>query len=120
MNVFADVPAHASGHLVLPTAQLWTLVIGALVPLVTYIVNRYAPWVSEPVKAVVLAVAAAAASALYTALGTHIIGFNAPTLQLVLTAVVTAFITHAVIWKPSGISVLLGAGTDRQKHPPLG
>jgi hypothetical protein len=111
-NALADVPVKTPTYLVLPQTQLWTLVIGSLVPLVTYVLNHYAPWVSEPIKGIVLALVAAGASALYTALSTNVIGFNNTTYQLVISAVIAAFLTHVVVWKPSGISVKLGGGTN--------
>lgn len=111
--VLADDPAHNPAVLVFPKAQIWTLIIGALVPLVTYVVNHVAPWVSEPVKAFVLAVAAAIAGALTTAIATNVFGWNTPTLQLVLSAVAAAFLAHKLIWLPSGVSVLLGGGSDK-------
>jgi hypothetical protein len=98
--------------MLLGTTQLWVLFIGALVPLVTYVLNHVAPWVSEPVKATVLAVVAAAAGALYAAVETNIVGFNTPTLELVLTAIAAAFSAHLLVYKPSGISAKLGGGTN--------
>lgn len=104
--------------LVLPGDQVWTLVIGSLVPLVTYVLNHVGPWVTEPIKALVLAVVAVVAGALYTALATHVFGLNSATLQLVLSAVVAAFATHHLIWKPAGVSILLGGGSNRPKVAP--
>jgi uncharacterized membrane protein HdeD (DUF308 family) len=101
--------------MLLGTTQLWVLLIGSLVPLVTYIVNHVGPQVSEPVKATVVAVAAAAAAALYTAVETSVFGFNNQTLELVLTAVVAAFSAHLLIYKPSGISAKLGGGSNAPK-----
>jgi hypothetical protein len=112
--VLAADPAHNPGVLVFPKAQIWTLIVGALVPLVTYALNHAAPWVGEPVKAFVLAIAAAVAGALTTAIATNVFGWNTPTLQLVLSAVVAAFLAHKLIWLPSGVSTLLGGGRNRQ------
>lgn len=113
------VAATISHQLVFDTHQLWTLVIGALVPLFTYILNHVGPWLSEPVKAAVLVIVAAVAAALYTALATNILGLNTPTLELVLTGVVAALGAHHLLWKPSGISTLLGGGTNRQVAAPV-
>jgi hypothetical protein len=99
-------------HLLLGQHQLWVSVIGALVPLVTYVLNHYAPWVSEPVKAGVLVVVTAIASGLYTALATPNFGLNLITLQLVVSSVVAALLAHHWLWKPSTISTKLGAGSD--------
>ena len=98
--------------MLLGTTQLWVLLIGSLVPLVTYVINHVGPQISEPIKATVVAVAAAAAAALYTAIETSVLGFNSATLQLVLTAIVSAFGSHLLLWKPSGISVKLGGGSN--------
>jgi hypothetical protein len=109
--------ARAAGAAVAPTqvlsqSQLWTAVIGALVPLVTYVLNHYAPWANETVKGIVLLVVAAVAGGLYTALGTSVFGFNDQTLQLVATSVFAAFAAHGLIWKPTGVAASLGAGTN--------
>jgi hypothetical protein len=111
-TALADVANHESTKLVLPADQIWTLAIGGLVPLVTYVLNHAAPWTSEAVKAAVLVVASAVAGALYKALANGDIGFNAPTLQYVLTAVVAALVAHHWLWKPSTISTRLGAGSN--------
>lgn len=95
--------------------QLWVLVIGGLVPLVTYVINHVGPWMSEPVKAFIVALAAAIAGALFTALDTHVFGLNASTVQLVLSAVVAAFTAHKLIWLPSGVSTLLGGGSNARR-----
>lgn len=117
LPAIAAASVQNSPTLVLPSTQVWAIVIGALVPLVTYGLNYVGKWVSEPVKAAVLAVASAAASALYTALATSVIGWNTSTLQLILTGVVGAFASHNLVWKPSGVSALLGAGKNIQSNP---
>ncbi len=76
--------------LALQSKQTWVLLIGALVPLLTYVLNHVGPWVSEPVKAFVTVLASAVAGGLYTALATTSFGWNTATLQMVLTAVVAA------------------------------
>lgn len=92
--------------------QLWALLIGSLVPLVTYVLNSL-HHLGEPVKAFVLLLASAFAAALYTALSTNVIGFNAATLELVVTGVVGALGAHHLLWKPSGVSDLLRARPRR-------
>lgn len=103
---------HTSPVLFLQQKQLWVLLIGSLVPLVTYVLNHVGPWLSEPVKAFVLVLASAIAGGLYTALSTNVFGWNAETAQLVLTAVAAAFAAHHMIWKPSTISTRLGGGSN--------
>ncbi len=109
---------HAAPVLVLQSKQTWVLLIGALVPLVTYVLNHVGPWISEPVKAGVTVVVAAVAGGLYTALATSSFGWNAATLQMVLTAVVAALGAHHWLWKPSGISTKLGGGSNEGSAPP--
>jgi hypothetical protein len=109
--------ALAAGTVLAPVSQVWVVLLGALVPLVTYVINHAAPWISEPAKAIVLAVAAAIVAALYTAIETSVFGFNSATFQLVLTAIVAAFGSHLLVWKPSGISVKLGGGSNAPVSP---
>jgi hypothetical protein len=111
----ADAPVHPSPVLALQSKQTWALMIGALVPLVTYVVNHIGPWVSEPVKATVTVLTSAVAGALYTALATTSFGWNSATLQMVLTTVISTLGAHQFLWKPSGISARLGGGTNGSK-----
>jgi len=104
-------------HLAFPTTQVWTLVIGALVPLLSYVVNHFAPWASEQAKAVFLLIVSAGGAALYTALSTNVIGFNDATLQLVLSGVIAALAAHGLLWRPSGISAKLGGGSNAARRP---
>jgi uncharacterized membrane protein HdeD (DUF308 family) len=101
--------------MLLGSPQVWVVLLGALVPLATYIINHFAPWVTEPVKALVLAIVAAVVAALYTAIETSIFGLNDATLQLVLSAIVAAFGAHLLVWKPSGIAEKLGGGSNAPK-----
>ena len=54
---FAAILLAVSTALV-PVPQVWVLLLGALTPLVTYVLNHFAPWAGEAVKATVLAVVA--------------------------------------------------------------
>lgn len=99
--------------LALPTVQLWAVVIGALVPIATYILNHFAPWASEPVKALVLVAVSAAAGALYQLLDTGDLALDVRTLEVVGTAVVAALLAHHGLYKPATISTRLGGGTNR-------
>lgn len=101
-----------------PSGQFWVLLIGALVPLATYVINHFAPWASEPVKAAVLVVASAISSALYTALAQPGgLQWNWQTVELVISGVVAALIAHKILWVPSGISTLLGGGSNAVPAP---
>jgi hypothetical protein len=99
-------------HLILGNHQFWVILIGAIVPIGGYILNRLGPWVSESVKALVQVVLAAVAGALYVALDTNVFGFNEPTIQLVFSAVAAALLAHNFLWKPAKINEKLGA-TER-------
>lgn len=108
--------ALAAGTALTPVPQLWTLILGALTPLAVYIINHFAPWVTEPAKAIVLAIVAGIVGALYTAIETNVFGFNNATVQLVLSAIVAAFGAHLLVWRPSGISAKLGGGSNAPKQ----
>jgi hypothetical protein len=109
--------ALAAGTVLTPVPQVWVILLGALTPLVTYVLNHFAPWVTEPIKATVLAVVAGVVACIYTAIETSIFGFNNATLQLVLSAIVAAFGAHLLIWSPSGIAAKLGGGSNAPKTP---
>ena len=108
---------HATPVLALQSSQLWVLLIGSLVPLATYVLNHYAPWASEPAKALVLVVVTAVAGGLYTALATSTFGLNSQTAQMVLTAVAGALAAHHGLWRPSTVSARLGGGSNAQARP---
>lgn len=113
-TAWADVVPPDNSTLALPELQLWTLFAGLLVPGVTYLLNKYAPWVTDPVKGFVHVVTASIAGALVVLIDTGDIGLNNETLQAVLTAVVAAFGAHAWFWKPTGLGAKLGAGQNVQ------
>jgi hypothetical protein len=94
---------------VFPWDQVIILIIGFFVPLVTYVLNKVAPWVSEQIKGIVQVAVAAGAGAVYTALADPNFGWNNQTLTLVVTAVVAALFAHGYLWKPSKINTALGA-----------
>lgn len=101
-------------------AHVWLVLFSALVPLVTYFVNHVGPQVTEPVKAAVLVVASAIVGGLYEAVDSGGFGFNNRTLQYVLVAVVSAFVSHGILWQPSGVSDRLGGGSNAVPTPPGG
>jgi NhaP-type Na+/H+ or K+/H+ antiporter len=95
-----------------PWDQIIVLIIGFFVPLVGYLLNRVGPWASETVKGVVQVVVAAAAGAIYSAVGDPNFGWNNQTLQLVASAVVASLFAHNMLWKPAKVNTALGA-TER-------
>ena len=99
-----------------PSVQTWALILGAITPLFTYVLNHYAPWISEAAKAIVLAVVAGVVGAVWAAIETGVFGWNDATVQLVLTAILGAFGAHALIFKPAGINKALGGGTNAQPN----
>jgi hypothetical protein len=100
---------HDANHWLLENRQVVVLLIGSIVPLGGYVLNRLAPWASETVKGLIQVALAAVAAALYTALNTNVIGFNGDTLQLILTGVVGALFAHHLLWKPAKVNLKLGA-----------
>lgn len=100
------------GPLALDSTQTWALLISAFVPLVTYVLNHVGPWVSEPAKAFVLVLASGASGGLYEALSSSSFGWNSATVQVVITSVFGALAAHHLLWKPAGVSAMLGAGSN--------
>lgn len=98
--------------LVLPTEQVWTLIAGGIVPLVSYVLNYAGPQTSEKVKAFVHVLAAAVAGGLMQAITAGDVGLNTITLQFILTAVIAALTAHKLLWQPSGVSTALGGGRN--------
>lgn len=109
----ADAPP-PQPTLALPTDQVWTLIAGALAPIAAYMLNFRAPWLTEPVKALVQVVVAAVAGGIMQAVTAGGVGFNGRTLQFILTAVFGALAAHSGLWKPSGIQRTLGGGQNKQ------
>lgn len=111
--IAADAVPPDATRLVLPQTQLIAALVGSIVPALTYLLNHYAPWAGEGVKATVLALVSAAAGALTLLFDAGGIPLTWETVQVVGTAVVLAFLAHKGFWKPSGLSAKLGAGTNR-------
>jgi hypothetical protein len=105
-------------HTLLHPTQFWVLVIGAIAPLGGYALNKLGPHVSEQVKAVVHVVLAAVAGALYQGLANGGVGFNSTTAQSIGSAILAALAAHHLLWKPSGIGMLFGAGQNRPGQVP--
>jgi hypothetical protein len=82
---FAEPDSVPVGQTALGGFSLWALGVGALVPLATYVLNRYVP--TEPIRATVLLVVAAIAGALTQLINAGSIGFDTATLRYVISAV---------------------------------
>ena len=119
MSAFAADPA-LQGDFVFPSLQVWAIVAGSLVTAVTYIINKYAPWVGQGTKAFVLVITAAIAAGLTQSIDGGTVGFNDQTLQLVVTSVVAAFGSHLLLWKPSGIQAKLAQPEAPDAHSNAG
>lgn len=112
----SDVPP-PNNELNLPSVQFWAMVLGAVSPLVAYVLNHYAPWVSERIKAIVQVGLAAAAAAIYQAISTDGFAFDAEHLQVVGSAIIAALLAHKLLYAPSTISDKLGGGRNVQDSP---
>lgn len=106
-----------SGKLVLPSLQFWAAALGALAPLGTYALNKYAPWVDERIKALIHVIVAAAVGVVYPLIATGGWAFDTRHLELVGSAVAAALLAHKMLWLPSGISAALGGGTNAPARP---
>jgi hypothetical protein len=95
-----------------PSIGTWALILGAITPAFTYVLNHYAPWVSEHAKATVLLLVSGVVGAVYTLIETGSIGWSDPTVAAIVTAILGAFGAHALFWKPSTLSTKLGGGSN--------
>ena len=108
-----DVPSEQP-QFALSTDQLYAALIGALTPLVGYVLNYFAPWVTDKTKGLVQIGLVTFTGALYAVLESGTDLFSEQTLQLVMTAFFAAFIAHTAAWKPTHLSTTLGAGRNVQ------
>jgi hypothetical protein len=100
---------HPNSQLLLDNRQTIVLFFGSLAPLLAYVLNKKAPWISEPVKAAIQVIVAAAVGALTIALDNGTLALDRPTLQLVGSAVLAALVAHNFFFKPASINRVLGA-----------
>lgn len=107
----ADAVPPTQPTLSLPSIQFWSLVIGGVVPLVGYVVNKYAPWVSEPAKAAFMVALAAGVNVVYQLIQVGDFALDTRHLQLVATAVIGALLAHYG-YKAGDINLKLGAGQN--------
>lgn len=105
-------------QLILPTDQLWAIFVAGFVPLVMFVINKYAPWVSEGGKLIAHAIAAAIVAGVVQAITAGDVGFNQVTLQFVLSGVAGAFLSITLAWQKTQIPEKLGAGQNKAGQPP--
>jgi len=107
---YAELPAPEGTHLVLTAAQLWPIVLGAITPLASYVINSKL-WSEAPeiLKALVQLFVAAVVGAIWAAVATPAFGFNDQTLQLVITTVIANFGSHLLVWERAHVNIKLGA-----------
>jgi hypothetical protein len=98
----------ATTQLVLPNQQFWVILIGALVPLAGYTINKLMPWKSEQVKGIVQVVLAAIGGTVYTVIFGDVKGV-ADFLQQCVTAIAAGLFAHKTLWAPAGINLKFGA-----------
>lgn len=107
-----DVPP-PDNTLLLSPLQFWAMVCGAAAPLVGYLLNYFGPQTDEKVKAVVQAVVAAGAGALYQLLATGDLAFDTQTFMVIGGAMFASIVAH-IGYKAGGINTYLGGGRNRQ------
>jgi hypothetical protein len=95
---------------VLPNQQFWVFLVGAVVPLAGYWINKVMPWKSEQIKGIVQVILAAIGGVLYTVIFADIKGVG-DFLQQCVTAIVAGLFAHKTLWAPSGINLKFGAST---------
>ena len=100
----------------LPEDQFWVIVIGSLVPLVSYLQNKIWPKAPEPVKAFVQAFMAGLVGGLFAVIANDVKGFD-NIAQQCFSAIVAAFFAHGILWKPANVNVRIGARPSPSQTP---
>jgi hypothetical protein len=91
--------------------NIWLLVLGYVSPLVAYLLNHFAPWVTVQIKGIVIGAVAAAVALVYQLVSAGNFGWNYQTLVAVVETVLASIAGHAS-FKASGINVAFGAGSN--------
>lgn len=86
----------------------YLLLIGSIVPIAGYVLNKLAPWTGESVKGIVQLALTTLVGYLYTGIATDPEGFINLS-QGAFSSVVASLFAHNVLWKPASINVRLGA-----------
>src|SRR3954453_22391860 len=100
---------------VVSTPSLPVVVLGAIVPVFTYVLNRIPGYGAfpEPAKAFVQVLLVAVATGAYQAATNHGLGVNRTTLGYMLTAIVSALYAHGYLWKPADVNNVVGGPAVR-------
>ncbi len=101
-----------SSQLLISENQLLVLLIGAIVPLGGYLINKVMPWKTETTKAIVQVVLTSIAATLYTWLATDIGSFTS-FLQQAFSATFAGLFAHNILWKPANVNIKFGANPTR-------
>lgn len=108
----ADAGETPNNSLPLPNDMVWALAASAIVPLFTYVINKYGAHTSEKIKGAITLGAGAVTSGLVQAITAGGVGFNGTTLQYVIFGLFTAFGAHKV-YLATTIAQTLGAGQNK-------
>ncbi|HEY7950711.1 MAG TPA: hypothetical protein VID51_07760 [Solirubrobacterales bacterium] len=98
----------APSQLLISGDQLWVLLIGSIVPLGGYWINKVMPWKTETSKAIVQIVLTSIAATLYTFIATDIGSFTS-LVEQAFSATVAGLFAHNILWKPGNINIKFGA-----------
>jgi hypothetical protein len=88
--------------------QFWVLLIGSIVPVGGYFINKVMPWKTETTKAIVQVVLTSIAGVLFTWLATDVGSFT-DFVQQAFSATVAGLFAHNILWKPANVNIKLGA-----------
>ncbi len=98
----------APSQLLITGDQLWVLIIGSIVPLGGYYLNKVMPWKTETSKAIVQIVLTSIAATLYTAVATDIGSFTS-FVEQTFSAIIAGLFAHNILWKPANVNIKFGA-----------
>lgn len=112
----SNAPALPNDQL-LTSTQFYAFLVGAVLQIVTYVINHYAPWTSDTVKSFITVLFAAVAGAVVQLVNDGSLAFDTNTLQVVLTAVAGALSAHAGLWTRNGVAAKLGGGANKPGQP---
>lgn len=101
----------------LNSTQFYAMLAAAVLQGATYLINHYAPWVSEKAKTVFTVAFAALVGAVVQLIDRGTLAFDTNTLETIGFAVAAALAAHGFLWKPSTAAVALKAGTNKPGQP---